>query len=729
MSTRTLFLLLIGLLVVSAARIRGAEPADRPFTTEDMLEVRTFAAGQPIAVSLDGGWIAYVLTDIANEHNILEMRPTGYVTVQPIQGGRVGLPHGLTRDHVHSSFPTWSPDGRRLAFFRQEGGGDRLVVWDPQTDQQTPLGDPIPGRCYLAPQWEPSGARIVVARAVEEPASTGVPRVTVVTSADARVPGDAFFTDARRADLAAIAFPSGSASRLLSEPVHLRSYRLAPDGRHAMYVAPTPETFGVVGKEENDTFIVPLSGGLPRRPLPDSAGLRFSWTPDGRHLLFKAKGKLMAVPVDGGEATPYLADLNLPVGELTWSPDGARFVTLVQDETVQDPELTRVPPGMYTIARPFMDLFVVSGTDGQARNVTVAFEDQMSEAAWSPDSQAVYFVATNNVTYEETLYRYGVADQKLTPLARGAESYGRIAPAGGDIVVQVEDATRPRDLWLVNGTTGDRARVTDINPQLTGFRFVKPELFHYYNGDGERLGALLYRPAVAASDRKVPVITYVYEKMTPDMHRFNARHQMFLSHGYAILSPNVKVKVGQPGTSFVKAVVPAVNAVRAMGFTNDRFGLWGHSFGAYATSFIVTQTNIFACAVSGATPPELFRNWASGRDRDSRNIETGQARLGGSPFDVPERYLSQSAFFHLNQVHTPVLILHGVRDLTILFGEGEMMFYALRRLGKEATFVAYANGDHSLSRHSRADTIDVNRRILQWFDRYLKTPEPQPSLP
>ena len=70
--------------------------------------------------------------------------------------------------------------------------------------------------------------------------------------------------------------------------------------------------------------------------------------------------------------------------------------------------------------------------------------------------------------------------------------------------------------------------------------------------------------------------------------------------------------------------------------------------GAYATSNLITRTDIFAAAVSGATPPELFRNWASGRDRDSRNIETGQARMGGSPFEYPERYLSQSAFFHLD---------------------------------------------------------------------------------
>jgi len=42
--------------------------------------------------------------------------------------------------------------------------------------------------------------------------------------------------------------------------------------------------------------------------------------------------------------------------------------------------------------------------------------------------------------------------------------------------------------------------------------------------------------------------------------------------------------------------------------------------------------------------------------------------------------------------------------------------------------VAYANGDHSLSRHSRSDALDVNRRILEWFDRYLK-PADAPKTP
>ncbi|MFQ5720819.1 MAG: alpha/beta hydrolase family protein, partial [Acidobacteriota bacterium] len=90
------------------------------------------------------------------------------------------------------------------------------------------------------------------------------------------------------------------------------------------------------------------------------------------------------------------------------------------------------------------------------------------------------------------------------------------------------------------------------------------------------------------------------------------------------------------------------------------------------------------------------------------------------PFEVMNRYLDQSAFFHLDRVHTPVLLMHGVEDHTILYGEGAMMFHALRRLGKEVTFITYTHGDHSLSRHSRADALDVHRRMLDWFDHHLR---------
>src|SRR6185503_5035970 len=119
------------------------------------------------------------------------------------------------------------------------------------------------------------------------------------------------------------------------------------------------------------------------------------------------------------------------------------------------------------------------------------------------------------------------------------------------VVAVVEDATHAPDVWLLGG--GDRrTRVTDLNPQLARFAFSKPQRFSYVNADGERLGALLYKPAGLQPGGKVPVITWVYEKMTPAIHRFNARDQMFISHGYAMLMPNVRIKVGRTADSYEK---------------------------------------------------------------------------------------------------------------------------------------------------------------------------------
>ena len=115
------------------------------FNPEDMLAIRTFAGGQPIAVASTGRWIAYVITDQTDEWNVQEPRPTGYVYVQPLGGGRAPT-RALTSGAAHSAFPVWSPDGRRLAFVREEQGKGRVAIWDSERDQITPVGDTFTGR-------------------------------------------------------------------------------------------------------------------------------------------------------------------------------------------------------------------------------------------------------------------------------------------------------------------------------------------------------------------------------------------------------------------------------------------------------------------------------------------------------------------------------------------------------------------------------------------------------
>ncbi|MFQ5702898.1 MAG: S9 family peptidase [Gemmatimonadales bacterium] len=708
-------------MVGAAAVVSAAHAQTRPFNAEDMLDVVRISGR--IALSPTGDRLAYVLPDLADEWNVYERLQVGTVHVQRISHSGAGQAEPLGPSGQRSSFPAFSPDGANLAFYVERPRGGQLAVWNARTGKVRVLGASFSGKPFAAPQWAGPG-RIIYARPTASDPKPQVPRVTVMHSTDEVLPGDAFFANRRRAGLAVIDIETGVARTLLDDREPLRRFEVSPDGRRVLAALPSSETAGVYRREVNGTLVWSLDSESDGRKIA-AGGERISWLPDGR-LFWRSKGRLVTLdadrpgPAEGGEPEPFMENLKTAITRLVWSPDGKRFVSLVRDPSLTDPEIEPPKPNMFTIARPFMDLYLMSRSGDALTNLTSEIDDQISDPVWSVDGSALFFRAIDNATYDETIYRYDLKRQRLSPVARGEESYSNLMAVPGGLLVTIQSATTPGDVWRIDAANGKRVRVTELNPQLRHFAFSRPELFHFHNGDGERLGALLYKPTGVTGDTGIPVITYVYEKLTPGIHRFSARHQIFATHGYAVLMPNVKVKVGETGTSFVKTVVPAVNAVRAMGFTNDRFCLWGGSFGAYATSYVITQTNIFSCAVSRATPPELFRNWASGRDRDSDNIERGQARMGGSPFEVMERYLSQSAFFHLDKVETPVLLMHGVKDYTILYGEGEMMFYALRRLGKKATLVSYRDGDHSLSRHSRQDTIDVHRRMLEWFNKYLR---------
>ena len=226
MRSHTMF---ITALILSLCTHAGAQTSP-VFTAEDMLAIRGFAGGQPVAVSSSGRWIAYVLTDRDDEWNVQEPRPTGYVHVQALGSGRPGAARALTSGAAHSAFPVWSPDGRRLAFIREEQGRGRAVVWDAERDQMMPVGDPFTARIYLAPQWDPSGKVLIVAAALPDPPAQPY-RVRSVKTADPRIPGDQFFTDERKAVLTAIDLASGASTALARTPIVLRSFRLSPTGR------------------------------------------------------------------------------------------------------------------------------------------------------------------------------------------------------------------------------------------------------------------------------------------------------------------------------------------------------------------------------------------------------------------------------------------------------------------------------------------------------------------
>ena len=144
--------------------------------------------------------------------------------------------------------------------------------------------------------------------------------------------------------------------------------------------------------------------------------------------------------------------------------------------------------------------------------------------------------------------------------------------------------------------------------------------------------------------------------------------------------------------------------------------------GGYETAYIITQTKMFKAAISGAPVVNMTSayggiRWSTGLPRQFQ-YERTQSRIGGSLWEYPERYIENSPLFHLENVVTPTLIMFGNRDGAVPWYQGIEFYLGLRRLGKECVFLEYKDEDHGLRR--RPNQQDYHKRIMQWWDHYLK---------
>jgi dipeptidyl aminopeptidase/acylaminoacyl peptidase len=197
----------------------------------------------------------------------------------------------------------------------------------------------------------------------------------------------------------------------------------------------------------------------------------------------------------------------------------------------------------------------------------------------------------------------------------------------------------------------------------------------------------------------------------------------YASNGYLVFQPDIVYTIGKPGSSALDDLTSSINKVIELGYADpDRIGLQGHSWGGYQSSFVVTQTDMFAAVVTGAPPTNLI-SFYNTLYRSSGNIqqgitEVGQVRMGTTPFEDFDLYLSQSPIHHAEKITTPFMILHGTMDGSVDYGQGLEYYAMARRLGKEVIFLSYPDEGHHLSQ--KENRIDFQIRMMQYFNHYLK---------
>jgi dipeptidyl aminopeptidase/acylaminoacyl peptidase len=630
----------------------------------------------------------------------------------------------------HDSHPRWSPDGSRIAFLRAPGHGAKPAnaaerergVGQPQiwiipvdggearqrTWQRHGSGEPV---------WSPDGKSIAFS------AQTGQrddPEVDDAALEGRELP--------RVRTIDRLSYKLDSVGYTYELRSHL--FVVAVDDEHAQ---PRQVTDG------------------------DWDDATPAWSPDGRSLAFvsdrsEQRWRWPAPSVWthdlANNALARLSDEAYGASSPSWSPDGRAVAFLAEPRrhAVGHTDLCVAPtdPAQERMRLLTQD-FVPSCADSCIDDLRASHG--APQLIWSADGQEIFFLASmRGATHVYAARAHGDwLPRRVTDGARRIYAFSLDA-ARATLALGVSDPAIPGDLYLQAVVAGDRAvteveprRLTHLNDALLSEVALAPvEEFIFRGTDDWELQGWIMRPALTgAQNGPAPAILEIHGGPAAMYgYSFFLEFQLLAAQGYAVVYMNPRGSTGY-GRIFSGAVINdwggkdyedlllGLNAALARGgsgvrLDGARLGVAGGSYGGFMTNWAVGHSDRFKAAVTMRSVVNIAPFFGTS--------DIGwwfEDEIGVVPWRDHERARHFSPLTYVENIHTPLLILHSDQDLRCPISEGEQLFTALKFLGRETKFIRFEGQSHELSRagHPRSRVIRL-RAILDWFQRHIPTDPP-----
>ena len=331
------------------------------------------------------------------------------------------------------------------------------------------------------------------------------------------------------------------------------------------------------------------------------------------------------------------------------------------------------------------------------------------------------------------LYELNLSNRSLRTLIKekGDAQISILASSGNSVLLKREYTDKPEDFVFTNDFR-DFREVNSSLPEERTKRAVNKEFISWKTFDGLDCYGMLTKPRDFDPNKKYPVIVKYYE-----LARFDTKFEWepkdgqykefdeYLNKGYLVFQPEIyQDKIGQPCLNAYNCVVSGTKQLLKRSYIDaKRIGIIGSSMGGFETNCLITQTNIFAAAVSNSGMSDMISNYlgdipgSEHTKSQTPTIEVGQPRLGTTMWKNLDVYIANSPVLHADKVTTPLLLVHSKDDYNVPYLQSVEMFKALRRTGKKVWLITGPTGGHGGPRGSAYFT-------MQFFDHYLKESAP-----
>lgn len=647
--------------------------AKRNLEPDDLYRLRLISDAQ---IAPDGSRVAFVLKTIDRDKN--DYLSNIYVVTCD------GAVSQFTAGNKDSA-PRWSPDGRYLAFL--SGRKERAQLYLLRTDggEAAPLTD-LPQGAGV-PFWSPDSRRLAFTGQVstepeeEETAGEKEPKPPARTKITGRT-----------------------------------GYKL--DGA------------GYTGNRRRHIFVVPVDGGEPvQLTQGDNQNDNPAWSPDGLHLAFNSnrdpmwdvspESHIFVIPAEGGEARQLTSGgaFSFP----RFSPDGSRIAFVGN----ANPNEGFTPSSIFSIARDGSDRR--EETAGWDANVgyqllsDVVASDAPIDLVWRDDG--ICFLGSARGESDV----YSAADGTVQHVTEGRHAVTSFSfSADGTLAVSRATATTPCEIVLLE--RGKERQLTHENDAfLEEVEIRQPERLAYPGADGEEGDAWILPPR-EAEHGKHPLIVYIHGgPMLAYGELLFFEYQFLAGRGFGVFFPNIHGSAtygreyqtsitGDWGNRDYQDVMQGTDRALEYPWVDvSRLGIIGGSYGGFMTGWVMGHSDRFKAGVT----ERCLANWISFFGTSDGGWAWNRV-TGAYPEEDVLKLWEMSPVRYVPNVSAPLLVMQYEGDDRTPLGQGEEMFNALRRNGKETKLIVFPEESHGMTRIGKPSRrIERMHHIVAWFTERL----------